>query len=57
VAAGGPDGGDRLACPRPEDRVLGDERPVEVDGERGDVGREGLRELDYGGVPPVAFTT
>ena len=51
------DAGDRRARAGPEDGVLGDERPVEVDREGGDVLREGLRELDYGGVPPVALTT
>jgi hypothetical protein len=40
-----------------EDGVPGDQRPVEVDRECGDACREGLRELDYGGVPPVALTT
>jgi hypothetical protein len=57
VDPGGPDGSDRRARSRPEDGVLGDQRPVEVDRERGDACREGLRELDYGGVPPVALTT
>ena len=42
--AGGPDGGDRA---RPQDRVLRDQRAVEVAGERLDVGREagGERQL------------
>ena len=48
---------DRIARPGPEDGVLRDEGPVEVDREGGDVRGEGLRELDYGGVPPVALTT
>jgi hypothetical protein len=30
---------------RPEDRVLADQRAIEVDGERGDAPREVLREL------------
>jgi hypothetical protein len=54
---GGADGRDCRTRPRPEAGILCDERPVEVDREGGDVLREGLRELDYGGVPPVALTT
>jgi hypothetical protein len=42
--------------PRAEDRVLCDERAVEVDRERGEGGREAGGEL-YGSVPPVDFTT
>jgi hypothetical protein len=56
VCAGGARAGDRLARARPQDRVLGEQRPVEVDREGGDAPREAGREL-YGGVPPVAFTT
>ena len=56
--AGGPDGRDRSRGPRAEQRVLGDERPVEIGRERPDVEREGGRELDRRyGVPPVAVTT
>jgi hypothetical protein len=44
--------------PRPQDAVLGDERPVEVERERGDPPREALRELErYGALPPVDVTT
>ena len=48
--------GNRIAGARAEHRVLGDQRPVEVDGECGDVARECAGKL-YGGVPPVALTT
>jgi hypothetical protein len=52
------DAGDRLAGLRTEDGVLGDQRAVEVDGERRDVLREAWWELDRPyGVPPVALTT
>ena len=54
--AAGAHAGDRLAGVRTKHRVLGDQRPVEVDGERGDMARECVGKL-YGGVPPVAFTT
>jgi hypothetical protein len=47
-----PDAPDRLAGAGTEQGVLGDERAVEIDRERGDARRE-----VYGGVPPVAFTT
>jgi len=43
MRAGGVDGGDRSARARPEQRVLGDQRPVEVAGERRDPAREGRR--------------
>jgi hypothetical protein len=43
---------------RPQQAVLGDQRPVEVEREGGDGPREGLRELDrYGALPPVESTT
>jgi hypothetical protein len=38
--------------------VLGDQRPVEVEREGGDVPREALRERErYGALPPVEATT
>ena len=40
----------------PQHAVLGDQRPVEIESERGDVPRERRGEL-YGAVPPVAVTT
>ena len=55
--ARGADGGDCRTRARPEAGILCDERPVEVDREGGDVRGKGFRELDYGGVPPVALTT
>ena len=50
---------DCLAGVRTEHRVLGDQRPIEVDRECGDALRKRVGELGqrYGGVPPVAFTT
>jgi hypothetical protein len=48
---------DRFSRVWAQDGVLGDERAVEVDGERRDVLREARRELDPYGVPPVALTT
>ena len=52
-------GGDRLAGARAEHGILCEQRPVEVDRERGDALRERVGKVDqgYGGVPPVAFTT
>jgi hypothetical protein len=55
----------RLSCAREgrlraraQHSVLGDQRPVEVEREGGDVPREVLRELDrYGALPPVESTT
>jgi hypothetical protein len=51
--------GDRGARPRPENGVLGNECPVEVDRERGDPRGEGVGKPEqiYGAVPPVAVTT
>jgi hypothetical protein len=50
--------GERVACPRPQHAVLGDQRPVEVEREGGDAPREPLREDDrYGALPPVEVTT
>jgi len=43
MRAGGSDSGDRSPRARPEQRVLGDQRPVEVAGERSDSAREGRR--------------
>ncbi|MFL5916046.1 MAG: hypothetical protein ACJ752_10485 [Gaiellaceae bacterium] len=43
---------------RPQNAVLGDQRPVEIEREGGDAPREPRREVErYGGVPPVDFTT
>ena len=47
---------ERVPGSRPQDTVLGDERPVEVEGEGGDARRERGRKL-YGAVPPVDSTT
>jgi hypothetical protein len=47
-----------VAGARPQDAVLGDQRPVEVAREGGDPLRESVREFDcYGTVPPVDVTT
>jgi hypothetical protein len=49
---------ERVACARAEHAVLGDQRPVEVEREGGDVPREALRERErYGALPPVKSTT
>jgi hypothetical protein len=43
---------------RPQDRVLRNQRPVEIDRERSDVSRKARREFEQRyGVPPVDFTT
>jgi len=47
---------ERVPGPRPEDAVLGDQRPVEIECEGGDRRRKRGREL-YGAVPPVESTT
>jgi hypothetical protein len=47
---------ERLLCARAENAVLGDQRPVEIEREGGDVRRKRGREL-YGAVPPVDVTT
>ncbi|MDE3024438.1 MAG: hypothetical protein KGI93_02595 [Acidobacteriota bacterium] len=47
---------DRRFRARPEDGVLADQRPVEIDREGGERMREAGREV-YGTVPPVDFTT
>jgi hypothetical protein len=41
---------------RTQSAVLGDQRPVEIEGEGGDVRRKRGREI-YGAWPPVDFTT
>ena len=41
---------------RPQHAVLGDQRPVEIEGESGDAPREVRRKV-YGAVPPVETTT
>jgi hypothetical protein len=51
--ANGRQGGTRT---RAQHAILGDQRPVEIEGERCDVPREVRREV-YGAVPPVAVTT
>jgi hypothetical protein len=56
VHAGRSHGGDRRFRARTEARVIGDQRAVEVDRERGERIGEAGREL-YGSVPPVDFTT
>jgi hypothetical protein len=56
VHAGRAGGGDRGPSAGPEDGVLGDERPVEVDRECGQRAGKVVREV-YGAVPPVDFTT
>jgi hypothetical protein len=45
VGTGGADACDRFAGVRSEDGVDADQRPVEVDGERGDAPREARREI------------
>ena len=60
VHAGRAGRGDRGLRARPKHGVLGDERAVEVDRERGEGPGEGRRKLDrgaYGTLPPVDFTT
>jgi len=47
---------ERLPGARPQHAVLGDQRPVEIEREGGDVRRKRGREL-YGAVPPVETTT
>src|SRR5262249_18701904 len=48
---------DRRARMGAQHRVRPDQGAVEVDRERGDMLRKARREPDYGGVPPVDFTT
>jgi hypothetical protein len=47
---------ERVTGARPQHAVLGDQRPVEIEREGGDVRRKRGREL-YGAVPPVESTT
>jgi hypothetical protein len=56
VRTGAAGAAERLAGARPQHAVLGDQRPVEVERERGDARREAGRKL-YGAVPPVDVTT
>jgi hypothetical protein len=56
VRAGLANGSDGSTSARPQHAVLGDQRPVEIEGESGDVPREVRRKV-YGAVPPVAVTT
>jgi len=56
VRAGVANGSEGGASARPQDAVLGDEGPVEIEGERGDAPGE-IRGKVYGTVPPVDFTT
>jgi hypothetical protein len=53
VDAGGACPSERVAGARPQDAVLADQRPVEIEREGGDV----RRERAYGAVPPVEVTT
>jgi hypothetical protein len=48
---------DRRARAWAQHGVLRDQRPVEIDRERGDVRRKAVRKLQRYGVPPVAVTT
>ena len=57
VGAGGARSRERLLRPRAQHAVLGDQRPVEVEREGGDVPWESLGEGERYGVPPVDFTT
>jgi hypothetical protein len=56
VGAGGPRTRKRVLGARPQHAVLGDQRPVEIEREGGDVRRKRGRE-PYGAVPPVEATT
>jgi hypothetical protein len=56
VRAGVANGGESRARPRPQHPVVGDQRPVEIEGEGGDAPRE-VRGKVYGTVPPVEVTT
>ena len=47
---------ERGTSARPQDGVLGDERPVEIEGKSGDAPREVGRKV-YGTEPPVEVTT
>jgi hypothetical protein len=56
MCAGAPGPRERFPGARPQHAVLGDQRPVEIEREGGDVRRKRRREL-YGAVPPVEATT
>jgi hypothetical protein len=56
VGAGCPRPCERFSRTRAKDAVLGDQRPVEIEREGGDVRRKRGGEL-YGAVPPVEVTT
>jgi hypothetical protein len=56
MCAGGPRPRERRAGPGPQHAVLGDQRPVEIECERGDARRKRRRKI-YGAVPPVESTT
>jgi hypothetical protein len=58
VGAGRAGAGERFPGARPQHAVLGDQRPVEVEREGGDLRRKSLRERErYGALPPVELTT
>jgi hypothetical protein len=49
---------ERASGPGTQHAVLGDQRPVEIEGERGDGPRKARRKLErYGALPPIDFTT
>ena len=56
VRARGANARQSSARTRPQHAVFGDQRPVEIESERGYTPREGRRKV-YGTVPPVDFTT
>jgi hypothetical protein len=56
VGAGGSRSREGVTRSRPQDAVLGDQRPVEVEREGGDVRRKRGGKL-YGALPPVESTT
>jgi len=56
VGAGVANGREGGTSARPQHAVLRDQRPIEIEGESGDVPREVRRKV-YGTVPPVAVTT
>jgi hypothetical protein len=56
VGAGLPRPRERFAGARPQQAVLGDQGPIEIEREGGDVRRKRGREV-YGALPPVESTT
>jgi hypothetical protein len=56
MRAGRPRPSERVPGARPQHAVLGDQRPVEIECEGGDVRRKRGGEV-YGAVPPVESTT